>query len=158
MLNFFVTVLATALMTQVAVASDISDEFNEEVQTEGSSMMYMGGLLGATWIAKDSEFRPNFGLQLGFQIRPHWGYGLYSTLDTTGRFTAAAEGSYFFNGWLMGLRVGGKAGIHLGGAGTQFAWGPHAAYDYAVGGGWSAGIEINWLQDVHALLAGKYWF
>jgi hypothetical protein len=149
---------ALALLTHSAVASDVSEEFTAEAQTEGSSMMYAGGLIGGAWLAKDSEIRPVFGMQGGFQILPHWGYGLYMTLETTGRFTIAAEGSYFFNGALMGLRLGAKAGVHLGGPGTQLAWGPHAAYDYALGGGWSAGLEANWLQDTHLLVTGKYWF
>jgi hypothetical protein len=149
--------LAPLTVTHPAIA-DVSDEFNAEVPSEGSSMMYAGALGGATLKAYDGEFRPIFGLQGGFQFRPHWGYGAYGTLETSGRWTLAGEGSYFFSGALMGLRVGAKAGIHLGGPGTEFAWGPHVVYDWAVGAGWSVGAEANWLQDAHLLVTGKYWF
>jgi hypothetical protein len=168
----FVT-LGLALAPDSQAADRMPDTMNE-----GSN--HVGLLAGLSFPSGGSKF--TFGATLGHKMSPTWGAGLYLTYWGTSIATSAGEitssstvsaleGSYFFPD-IVGLRVGGKAGVNfIGGSSTvatdnAFVIGPHIGYDYQISRDLSFGGEFNLLLQTKTgsdaltslLVALKYWF
>lgn len=148
-----------------------------------SSMLFGGALLGVGFLNNNGGTQLAVGLNGGYKIAPTYSVGGYFTYqpsqasagDSAHLLTVAAEGNYYFDEIVPGLRAGAKAGLGFGtyspavGEGattTNLAIGPQIGYDYPLGGGLSIGGEGNFLYytsspslNVFNILGNlKYWF
>lgn len=175
------TLMGSAFYSAPSFAQASSSDTN-------SSMIYAGALLGVGFFNNNGGTQIGFGFDGGYKLTSDWGAGLYLTYQPTqaptgssaGVYTAALEGNYFLDKVAPGLRVGAKAGLGIASfstdaigaipststTNTDIVFGPHVAYDYALGQGLSVGGETNFLfftsspaRNVFNLLGSvKYWF